>query len=298
MKRLVSAFMAAVLLTLSFAVPVFAQESSDNSARIDSLFDERAELICLEKWDEVDSIDRQLESLGVEKLTAAEEDERFGSYVSAPTSTDTTWFSSRVNYTYNGVTYEIQTLTAQPNRNDSCLKQSGSRSLSSTDKRKAGGMNALSIAAFIGSSMALTVYDSARGFVNGVSKTAEISSAEIVYSYAHTTTASFKYVKVSGQSDDYQVLSYASTKGTTAVGYQYPTFIYSGGSVKPNIIQGSRTINSTPEGYNSNLNAIKAFTDPYAPRMAYVKKVQITGLEWEAVSSIYPPCPQFPTQIF
>ena len=98
--------MATILLALSFAVPVFAQESSDNSVLIDSLLEERAALICLEKWNEVDSLDQQLESLGVEKLTAAEVDERFGSingatpYVSKPASTNVTWLSSRTNYTY------------------------------------------------------------------------------------------------------------------------------------------------------------------------------------------------------
>mgnify|MGYP004552855783 FL=1 len=131
MKRMISTLMATILLALSFAVPVFAQESSDNSALIDSLLEERAALICLEKWNEVDSLDQQLESLGVEKLTAAEVDERFGSingatpYVSTPASTNVTWLSSRTNYTYNGVTYEIQTLTAQPNQNNSNLKISG-----------------------------------------------------------------------------------------------------------------------------------------------------------------------------
>lgn len=146
--------------------------------------------------------------------------------------------------------------------------------------------------------MALSVYDTISGFVSGISKTTEISSAEIVYSYAHITTASFKYVKIKGQSDDYQNLTYISTKGTTAVGYQYPTFTYSGGSVKPNVIQGNRTITSTPSGYNSNVNAVKAYSDPYAARRSYVGSVKITGLESKSVSSIYPVCPEFPAHIY
>ena len=147
-------------------------------------------------------------------------------------------------------------------------------------------------------SLALTVYDSVKGFVSGISKTTEISSAEIVYSYAHTTTASFKYVKIKGQSDDYQNLTYISTKGTTAVGYQYPTFTYSGGSVKPNVIQGNRTITSTPNGYNSNANAVKAYSDLYAAQFSYLESVKITGLESKSVSLIYPVCPRFPAHIY
>lgn len=310
MKRMISTLMATILLALSFAVPVFAQESSDNSVLIDSLLEERAALICLEKWNEVDSLDQQLESLGVEKLTAAEVDERFGSingatpYVSKPASTNVTWLSSRTNYTYKGVTYEIQTLTAQPNQNNSNLKNSGSRSIASSYKWKVGSMNALSVVGsslageIPGASLALSVYDTISDFVSGISKTTEISSAEIVYSYAHITTASFKYVKIKGQSDDYQNLTYISTKGTTAVGYQYPTFTYSGGSVKPNVIQGNRTITSTPSGYNSNVNAVKAYSDPYAARRSYVGSVKITGLESKSVSSIYPVCPEFPAHIY
>lgn len=310
MRKVISSLMVTLLLALSFTGTAFAQPSSDNSAQVDELMEKRAEAICLENWDEVSDIDRQLGKLGVEKLTPEEVEERFGNmddiapYVSTPVSGNVTWLSSRTDYTYGGVKYEIQTLTAQPNQNSSNLKNSGSRAVASTYKWSAGIMNALSVIGSTvageipGASLALTVYDTASGFVSGISKTTEISSAEIVYSYAHTTTASFKYVKVKGKSDDSQSLTYISTKGTTAVGYQYPTFTYSGGSAKPNVIQGNRTINSTPTGYNSNLNAVKAYTDPYAARRAYVGSVKITGLESKSVSTIYPVCPEFPAHIY
>lgn len=307
MKKALSILMVTLLLSLSLTANVFAQSSVDSNSQIDELLENRAEFICLEQWDKVASIDQQLEQLGVEKLTAQEVAERFASatpYVSTPVSSNVTWLSSRTDYTYGGVTYEIQTLTAQPNQNNSNLKDSGSRAIASSYKWSAGMMNALSVVGsslageIPGASLVLSVYDTVSGFVSGISKTTEISAAEIVYSYAHTTTASFKYVKVKGQSDDYQSLTYISTKGTTAVGYQYPTFTYSGGSAKPNVIQGNRTINSTPSGYNSNLNAVKAYTDPYAAKRAYVGSVKITGLESKSVSTISPVCPEFPAHIY
>lgn len=310
MKKAIGVLMAAIVLATSFTATAFAQSTSDNSTQIDVLLEKRAELICLDKWNEVEVIDQQLEKLGVEKLTQAEVEARFGDvsgstpYVSTPSSKNVTWLSSRTDYTYGGVTYEIQTLTAQPNQNDSNLKDSGSKAIASSYKWKAGIMNAISVVGsslageIPGASLVLSVYDSVSGFVSGISKTTEISSAEIVYSYAHTTTVSFKYVKVKGQSDDKQSLTYISTKGTTAVGYQYPTFSYSGGAAKPNVIQGNRTINSTPSGYNSNLNAVKAYTDPYAVRRAYVGSVKITGIESKSVSTIYPVCPEFPAHIY
>lgn len=83
----------------------------------------------------------------------------------------------------------------------------------------------------------------------------------------------------------------------TSVGYQFPTFIYSGGSVSPNVIQGNHTIYSNPNGYNSDLNAVKAYSDPYSPTRAYVDRVVITGPESKSISTIHPICPEFPAQI-
>lgn len=54
--------------------------------------------------------------------------------VSKPTSANVTWTSKRVNYTYNGVTYEIQMLTAQPKNDKSKLYLQGDRAISSTYK--------------------------------------------------------------------------------------------------------------------------------------------------------------------
>ena len=309
MKKAISILMVTVLCILSLNVAAFAQVSSDNSAEIEALLDKRAELICLEKWDEINSIDEQLAALGVEKLTPEEVEKLLSGTdgimpnAVVPGSSNATWLSTRSNYSYGGVAYEIQTIIAQPNQNNSNLKTSGSRALSSRGSLMAAALDALAVVAWNGISsipganVAFTVYDAAKAFVNGLAPTTEISAADVVYSYAHTTTVSFKYVKIKGQSDNLQNLTYISTKGTTSVGYQFPTFVYSGGSVSPNIIQGSRTIYSTPNGYNSDLNAVKAYSDPYSPTRSYVDRVVITGLESKSVSTIYPACPEFPAQI-
>lgn len=148
MKKALSILMVTLLLSLSLTANVFAQSSVDSNSQIDELLENRAEFICLEQWDKVASIDQQLEQLGVEKLTAQEVAEHFASvtpYVSTPVSSNVTWLSSRTDYTYGGVTYEIQTLTAQPNQNNSNLKDSGSRAIASSYKWSAGVMNALSV---------------------------------------------------------------------------------------------------------------------------------------------------------
>lgn len=309
MKKIIKSLTTTILLILLFVTTVFAQSSFNNVNQIDILLEKRAELISLEKWNEIESIDKQLESLGVEKLTSGEVEKYFSNlsdttpYVVPPASNNVTWLSSRTDYTYGGITYEIQTLIAQPNQNDSNLKERGNKSISSSYKWNAGSMDALSVIAsstvgeIPGASLYLSVYDTVRSFISGISKTTEISDAEILYSYSHVSTISFKYVKIKGESDNRQVLTYISSKGTTAVGYQYPNFVYSGSSVKPNIIQGNRTINSIPSGYNSNLNAVKAYNTPYGKR-EFVKTVQITGLESKTVSKIYPICPESPFHIY
>lgn len=290
-----------------------------NSNIIDALLDERAELICLEKYDELDEIDQRLEALGVTKLSSKELQKQFINTpnivsqkpflnikpnVSTPSAKNVVWMSSRQNYTYAGKTYEIQTLIAQPNEYNSNLKKIGHKAISSTYKWAAGAKEVLSISgeSLVGlipySNIPLTFYDCVSGFIQGISRTTEISDVEIMYSYAHTTTASFKYVKLKGQSDNNQRLTYISTKGTTVVGYQIPKFVASGITVQPNVIQGNRTRNLVPNGYNSNLNAVKAYTDIFAPTRAYVDKVKITGMESKVTSEIYPICPQFPPHIY
>lgn len=166
----------------------------------------------MEKYDEIDKIDQRLFELDVKELTPEEVQERYinalgiSPYVEKPVASNVTWLSSTTEYTYSGKTYVVQTLTAQPNTKESCLKISGSRAISSTYKWKAGLMN-------------------------------------------------------------------------------------------PNVIQGKWTLNSTPSGYNSTVNAVKAYVDLGVTQRAWVTSVKITGLESKTVSNIYPSCPEFPAQI-
>ncbi len=310
MRKVTSLLMAVTLLISCVSTSVFAESLQDNSAEIDALLEQRAELISLEMYDDVNNIDQQLAALGVEKLTPKQVANQFMNnnevtpYVLTPSANNVTWLSNRTTYSYGGKTYEIQTLTAQPNQKNSNLKEMGDVALSSSYRWKIGLMNMLETAAsgaagsIPGSSFALTVYDSVKSFLTGVSKTTEIQSANVVYSYTHVTTATFKYVKIKGQSDTYQKLSYISTKGTTSVGYQYKEFKFSGGTAQPGIVQGNRTINSTPSGYNSNLNAVKSYTGSSSSNRAYVNSVRLSGIESKSIAKIYPVCPQYPAHVY
>lgn len=310
MKKFMSLILSAVVLISTIQIGMQAAENS--SIDLNVLFDKRADLICQGKYDELAELDEQLRALGVEKLTTGEVAAKFPAgttsplsganqldpQVATPSSTNVDWFSSRTNYTYNNVRYEIQTLIAQPNESNSVLKSTGVKALSSTYNWKAGFMNLVSVAASTAASkinsLAVTVFEAVKAFATGISKETVITSAEAAYTYSNVTTVSFKYVKVSGKTDDAQILSYISSKTETAVGYQFPKFIYGGNTVRPNIISGTRSLYSTPSGYNSDYNAVVAYANPSASRRNFVDHVTITGIETKMVSNIPCPCPEYP----
>lgn len=138
------------LLPTSFASSPKIETLSDTA--LSNLYEERAQLICLGKFDELATIDKQLKNMGVEFLSSEDVAKKFAmsskvARVSQPTSANVTWTSKRVNYTYNGVTYEIQTLTAQPKNDKSKLYLQGNRAISSTYNWAAGRMNAIKVIA-------------------------------------------------------------------------------------------------------------------------------------------------------
>lgn len=326
MKKRMSLLLVVIFLVMILPMSVLAKSVSKNSNQtINSLLDKRAELVCLGKYKQVEVVDRKLLELGANELTSQEVEQKFMNYESKsstekksqgnesqmsacvikPNAKNVKWLSSTTNYTYKGKTYVVQTLTAQPNSKSSNLKLSGNRAISSTYNWKAGAMNAVKavgsevVGKIPGANIVLSVYDTVNDFISGISKNTVVSSTKVLYSYSHVTTVTFKYVKVKGQSDSKQSLTYISTKGVTSIGYQYPTFNYSGSSVKPNIIQGSCTLKSTPTGYNSTLNAVKAYRDyQNSKRRACVDSVKVTGIENKSVFKIYPVNPQFTSHIY
>lgn len=150
-----------------------------------------------------------------------------------------------------------------------------------------------------GASLVLTLYDAVQSFMTGISTTTEVDVPNITYSWSNVTTASFIYVRLNDQTDDYQWLSLISTKTTTAVGYQIPQFSYkkTNGTwvLTPQIIQDSRNINSTPSYYNSTDIAVSAHNSGSGSALQNcVSYVQISGPESKSVQTIYPCYPSFP----
>lgn len=234
------------LLPTSFASSSKSENFSDEA--FNSLYEKRAQLICLGKFDELDTIDNQLKNMGVEFLSSKDVAKRFATSskvarVSQPTSANVTWTSKRVNYTYNGVTYEIQTLTAQPKNDKSKLYLQGNRAISSTYNWAAGGMNAIKvmIEAYISNKISktqqllLTFYDIISSAATGIKKETVMSAAAVMYTHSSTSTVSFKYVKVKGQSDSEQDLCYVSTMCTSVFATQSSKLVTQNGTAIPSV---------------------------------------------------------------
>ncbi|WP_348816462.1 hypothetical protein [Faecalibacterium prausnitzii] len=296
------------LLPTSFASSPKIETLSDTA--LSNLYEKRAQLICLRKFDELATIDKQLKNMGVEFLSSEDVAKKFAmsskvARVSRPTSANVTWTSKRVNYTYNGVTYEIQTLTAQPKNDKSKLYLQGNRAISSTYNWAAGRMNAIKVIAeaYISSKISktqqllLTFYDIISSVATGIKKETVLSAAAVMYTHSSTSTVSFKYVKVKGQSDSEQDLCYVSTMCTSVFATQSSKLTTENGTAIPSVQQWQKTIVSKPAGYDSDLNAVKSFAGTSTQRNAFVWAIDVTGIENKTVFSISPLAPQTPVQV-
>lgn len=313
MKKFFTFLLMSVLIVNSFPLNINASSSIDNDILIDALLDKRAEYILSENNEKINELDIQLNSLGVTKLTSSETYQLFNNteytnnsittYVTKPVSDTITWFTSRSDYTYNGTTYEIQTLTAQANSKNSNLTKTGTKVLKSTYDWKIGNMNALKIVGseiagvIPGASLAITVYDLLNPYLSGISKETSIVDIEASYTYSHITTVRFKYIKIKGQSDTMQNLTHISTSAITEVTTTVPTIDISTGVGNPKNISSTERIYTTPSAYNSNSKAINAYINSTVHK-AYANKITVTGIESKNIIIHYPIQPHSPAQVY
>lgn len=317
MKKL-SARMLSIFLFVFMLIPVIPVQANDGgilsdeeTSEIERLFERRASLIMSEEYDELDAIDCRLEELGVHKMSEQEAEEfihehsDISTYVTKPSDGAITWYTGRETMTYEGTDYEIQTLLATPNAKDSALKgaSSGSgKTLNSTYQWQAAAMNLLKTTAtgYLGQKIsgferAWSAYELLKPFITALQPTSEVISTEVIYSYSWTATISFKYVKKTGESDDYQAMTYVSSKCEAVVGWQCPTFSYdTTGVAHPSMLQGNQNLSGRAIGYNSNYNAVKAYLDPTAPRSTFVNYIEVEGIEGKTAFAIWLPTPSSP----
>lgn len=229
--------------------------------------------------------------------------------VDRPVQSNIRWTSTRTTVTYNSKKYELQTLTASPTTSPSALVQQGSGIvLKGSGNWKAGTVDALRVVgtAAAGSStqtlIAVTLYDAARAFANGMKTTTIVKGATATYSWDTLTTVKFVYVKPHGKSDSYQQLSYIATKVTAGSGYLFSKLTYSKDSkdvVVPKYFSGSRVKTFTPSCYSpSSANIVRAYLGTTGVRSRCdAAAVKVTGINGKTVVTTYPVSPAFPAQL-
>lgn len=142
----------------------------------------------------------------------------------------------------NGVTYEVQHLTAEPNGSTSALMDTGGIILRNTNSIGTATQNFVTTVVKTGVSklsapvdITLQVYDAVKNFINDAnfSKTTEVTDIQVNYTYAWKESIDFMYVKEASKNDDTQVLAFISSSVFGGVNWTIPIFTYkSNGAVK------------------------------------------------------------------
>lgn len=322
--RVIFELIMILCLVLSLTTGSFANQISNDISRnrqIEELFDLKAKLLSNDNVDtnRLNDIDKQLEQLGVEKLTQSEVQKRFPSakialvksneypvdtvipQVVAPSKDNVSWSTYRVLGLYNGKYYEVQKLIAQPNTRPSCLKFTGARIITKNLNGAAGVINVVKLIAgeipIYG--RWISFFDAVSGTVSAISRqTTIVGNIQVTHTWSMVTTISYQYVKEEGKPDSTQNLTFVSSRLTGESGWEIPGFAYNNGTVYPNLIQGRESYQVIPANYDNTDLAIRGFVNTGAINTsAVVGYVNLIGLNESDITTIYPTVPIFPDQI-
>lgn len=299
------------------------EANSDNEERVNQIYVERAKVLAEQKegyLEEYERLGKELESLGVEFLTTQEVQEKMEiaaknsngviPYVAIPPNArNIIWSSFRNNWVKNGVTYEVQHLTAEPNGSSSSLMETGGIVLQNSNSLGKASQNFITTvvkagAAKLGAPVDITlqVYDAVKNFINDANfgRTTEVTDIKVNYTYSWWENVDFMYVKEANKSDDYQKLSFISTSVYGAINWTIPNMTYKSNGALKNVTfsndQRSYNYYDTTAHRNGSL-AVAAYLDPYAPRNAYVTSADLLGVGNKTIKSIPVKTPAFPAQL-
>lgn len=208
--------------------------------KINNLLDERT-YFAIEHPDDtigLDEIDEQLQELGVEflddyevqQLMQSELSDRAIPYASVPaTSPNNTWMTyTTSNYAYNGKKYNIQTVVVNPKNIKSKLANEATATILYPDESKfnlsAGALSILkSVAGTVGGEVSgivpasITFYDAFMASISGLQTTSIVKFPKIVYNYDIRVSAIFEFVRLEGQPESSQTLTYIHTKALGSI---------------------------------------------------------------------------------
>lgn len=325
MKKTLITLTALLFLTSPINYIYSANDPSiSNDLKIQEIYDQRSKLTLENKNDseEYVKLGQELENLGVEFLSTEQVQEKNAQaiknssntnqnlvqpQVAVPISSSVVWSSFRNRFVKNGVEYEVQHLTAEPNSKSSNLKGTGLIGVSSSISWQAGLQGLAKTAVFESASkvpgvdVVLTVYDAVADFVKDTnfSRKTEVTDIQVNYSWSYIQSFDFMYVKKVGSSDDTQVLSYRSSNISGDFSWNIPTFAYkSNGAIKSTKIkQGSKSFSNTPTGHRKGDLAVAAYLDPAKPSTSFVTRLELIGIESKKLKTINGTLPAFPSQL-
>lgn len=289
-------------------------QSINTEKQIQQIYDERASVLAerkegyLQKYDE---LGKELESLGVKFLTPEEVQEKMeiakrtyqdsypdsvSPYVVSPSNNNYAWSSFRNTWVKNGVTYEVQHLTAEATSRPSILWETGGIVIEKNNSFQAAVQNLAITVAKAGASalyepigIAISVYDAVKDLINDANfdKQTEVTNIMANYTYGWYESIDFMYVKKVGESDDKQKLTFISSSVSGSMSWTIPKFTYkkSSGAIQSlsfSTSQKSFNYYDTTAHRNGSF-AVAAYLDPYAPRNAYVTYAEMKGIDNKTV---------------
>lgn len=302
-------FLCLCILLGTSSLRMTVNAEADRESLINHLMEQRATAISVNDSETIDEIDAELMNLGVEDLSSEEvmeifaEDENKARWIVPPTSANVDWKSYQSTIASNGTFYATQTLLAQPKNSSSNLFMEGSKTISSTYRWKTGAMNLIkvvasaSVSSITKKTWAVTVYDSLKSFISGISPETEVKGMGVDYRYTTIETVSMIYVKKQAQSGDQNLkLSHISSTCTSQILSQYSSLSFTGGTAALTGIQKNESIVNTPDGYNNASRAVESYRASKETK-AFVTYIDIIGIESKPIATVYPLAPEGPTHI-
>jgi len=323
-KLLLSALICMMALGSSGVVSASAPQPVRSEDQINQIYEERAQVLAEQKegyLEEFARLGKELESLGVEFLSSQQVKQKMEMtsrnsngvvpYVDIPPNKkNIIWSSFRNKFVKNGVTYEVQHLTAEPNGSSSSLMETGGIVLQNSNSLGTAAQNFITTIVKEGASklgapvdITLKVYDAVKNFISDANfgRTTEVTDIKVNYTYSWWENVDFMYVKKENESDDKQSLTFISTSVYGAINWTIPNMTYKSNGALKNVTfsndQRSYNYYNTTAHRNGSF-AVNAYLDPYAPRNAYVTTANLLGVGDKTIKSIPVKTPSHPGLLF
>lgn len=330
MKRLIS-LLTAFVLTFSLVVSASAIESQNAvltlaeadvlDTTIRELLGQRARLQLRMFYDskesissqrslstsaELNSVNQKLTALGVKHVDITELSElmpesadiMFTSEIEKPVDGDCTWsmWTTTVSYT-NGYQYNVTTLCAEANSEDSPLYNCASKTIHAAPGLQAGNCDflittAVGATGIIGT-VATTFYSAFRAVYSALSTSTVINNIRAVYIWQTHNTVYYRYVKPVNADTEYELV-YMDNVLDTVVHCTVPTVTF-GNNVNMSFDDVEISKEYAPSGSHVQ-NAVNCYVSQ-GQRHNFVESLLLEGIDGEYITRLYPCSPLDPEDL-